>query len=128
MVAQWGMSKEVGPMNFGDDERQPFLGYSLSQGRSYSEETAARIDGEVRKMIDRAYEQTVKLLSANRERLDTLAHALLDREIITREEMFDLIGLNHQPGDDDDVTVPDLPAENHTTNSSQSNSTPTHLS
>lgn len=115
MVAQFGMSKEIGQLNFGDDERQPFLGYSLSQGRNYSEETASKIDAEVRRMIDRAYDQTLKLLSANRERLDKLAQALLEREVINRDEMFDLIGLEQLNEDADEVpAVVNPPTESHT--------------
>jgi cell division protease FtsH len=93
MVAQFGMSDEIGPINFGDDERQPFLGYSLSQGRNYSEATAARIDHEVRRMIDDSYKKTVELIQNNRDKLDRLASELLVREIINKDEMFAIINL-----------------------------------
>jgi cell division protease FtsH len=98
MVAQFGMSDQIGPINFGDDERQPFLGYSLSQGRNYSEATAARIDAEVRRMIDEAYSKTIELIQQNRDKLDRLASELLVREIINKDEMFAII--NVQPKDE----------------------------
>jgi len=94
MVTQFGMSDVIGPLNFGDEDRQPFLGYSIGQNRSYSEETAAKIDAEVRKLVDDAYVKTVKLLSNNRDKLDALAEALLAQEIIGYEEMFRVIGMS----------------------------------
>jgi cell division protease FtsH len=111
MVAQFGMSKEIGPLNFGDDERQPFLGYSLSQGRSYSEATAARIDSEVRKMVDTAYEQVVELMSQNRDKLDLLAEALMTNEVITKDQMFAIIGIEPKPQGEVNVTPPNTQAE-----------------
>jgi cell division protease FtsH len=104
MVAQFGMSDAIGPLNFGDDERQPFLGYSLSQGRSYGEETANKIDAEVRRMVDEAYEKTVRLLSQNRDKLDALAEALMREEVIGRAEMMRAIGME-ETQDAEDVNV-----------------------
>lgn len=93
MVSQFGMSDAIGPLNFGDDDRQPFLGYSLSQGRSYSEETAAKIDMEVREIVDSAYEQTLNLIETNRDKLEALADALLENEVIDQEEILEILGL-----------------------------------
>jgi cell division protease FtsH len=97
MVSQFGMSESFGLMNFGDDERQPFLGYSLSQGKSYSEETASEIDAEVRRVIRQAHEQTIALLTENKDKLIALAEALLVQEIIEQEEMLAIIGMNNDP-------------------------------
>lgn len=94
MVAQLGMS-ELGPINFGDEDRQPFLGYSLATGRNYSEETASKIDAEVEKLVSDAYEQTMALLSANREKLDLLADELLTNEIVERERVLEIVGSQH---------------------------------
>lgn len=93
MVAQFGMSEEIGPLNFGENDTQPFLGYTLSQGRHYSEETAARIDAEVHRLVDIAYKNTRKLLTENRDKLDGLAQALLDREVIERDEVLEIVGI-----------------------------------
>lgn len=94
MVSQFGMSETIGPLNFGDDERQPFLGYSLSQGRSYSEATAAKIDAEVRKIIDEIYVQAVELLGQNRDKLDAIADALMTHEVLGKEELLAVIGMS----------------------------------
>ncbi|MEO8610667.1 MAG: ATP-dependent zinc metalloprotease FtsH [Chloroflexota bacterium] len=92
MVAEFGMSDSMGPLNFGDNERQPFLGYSISQGRQYSEETAAQIDAEVRRIVEQAHRETVELLSHNREALDKLAGELLEHEIIEGARVMEIVG------------------------------------
>ncbi|PJF41120.1 MAG: ATP-dependent metallopeptidase FtsH/Yme1/Tma family protein [Chloroflexi bacterium] len=92
MVAQWGMTDEIGPLNFGDDDRQPFLGYSLSQGRQYSEETAARIDTEVRRLVEEAHVKTRALLTENRDKLEQLAHELLEHEIVEKKRVLEIAG------------------------------------
>ncbi len=94
MVANWGMSEEVGLINYGDDERQPFLGYSLSQSRPYGEGTASRIDVEVKRIIDGAYEETRKLLSGHRAELDVLANELLNEEIVDGDRVLEIAGVN----------------------------------
>ena len=94
MVANWGMSDEVGLLNYGDDERQPFLGYSLSQSRPYGEETASRIDSEVKRIVDDAYEQTRQLLSEKRAELDALANELLSEEIVDGERVLEIAGVS----------------------------------
>jgi cell division protease FtsH len=97
MVAEFGMSESIGPLNFGDNERQPFLGYSLSQGRNYSEETAARIDEEVRRIVDDTYKKTVQLLRDNREKLDRLAQELLTNEVVDGQRVMEIAGVMAQP-------------------------------
>ncbi|HRF95859.1 MAG TPA: ATP-dependent zinc metalloprotease FtsH [Aggregatilineales bacterium] len=97
MVSQFGMSESFGLLNFGDDERQPFLGYALSQGKSYSEETASEIDAEVRHVIKQAHEQTIALLTENKDKLIALAEALLVQEIIEQEEMLRILDMDTDP-------------------------------
>ena len=93
MVTQFGMSDTIGPINFGDDERQPFLGYSLSQSRSYSEDTASQIDSEVRRLVNQAHERALKLIRENRDKLEALAQELLDNEIVDRARVLELAGI-----------------------------------
>jgi cell division protease FtsH len=95
MVSQFGMSDAIGPLNYGDDERQPFLGYSLSQGRNYSEETAAKIDAEVHRLIEDAYGQTLRLMENHQDKLEALARALLEKEVIGQQEMYEIVGMSH---------------------------------
>ena len=107
MVSQFGMSEDIGPLNFGDDDRQPFLGYSLSQGRNYSESTASRIDAEVRRIVEDAYEHTLDLMEKHRDKLDSLANALLDHEVVEQEEMLSLFGMSEE-----EVMPEDVPDNN----------------
>jgi subtilisin family serine protease len=90
MVAQFGMSQSVGPLNFGDEETQPFLGYSLSQGRSYSEATAAKIDAEVKRLVEDAHRQTRQLLQEHSAQLDRLAQELLSNEIVEQARVLEI--------------------------------------
>jgi cell division protease FtsH len=92
MVAQFGMSEKIGPLNFGDHETQPFLGYALTQERSYSEETAAKIDLEVKRIVEEAHQQTVKLLRSHRDKLDGLAQELLENEVVSQDRLLEIVG------------------------------------
>jgi len=94
MVAQFGMSEAIGPLNFGDTETQPFLGYTIGQGRNYSETTAARIDAEVRKIVETAYQRTRTLLTQNRHKLDLIANELLSTEVVERDRLLELMGMD----------------------------------
>ncbi len=91
MVARWGMG-EIGLLAFRTDEHQPFLGYEMSQGRDYSEATAARIDRDVERLLDDAHEQVHTLLTSARSRLDALAEALLREETIEAPELERILG------------------------------------
>lgn len=92
MVSQFGMSDEVGLLNFGDSDTQPFLGYSISQGRNYSEETAARIDAEVRRIIDEAHTRTRTILEEHRDKLEAVAQELLNTEVVEGKRFYELLG------------------------------------
>jgi cell division protease FtsH len=91
MVTRWGMSN-LGLVAFKTDEQQPFLGYEISQGRDYSETTAARIDQEVQRLIEQAHQQVRSCLTQSRERLDRLVAALLREETISADELRDILG------------------------------------
>ncbi len=86
MVTKYGMSDVLGPMTFGSDNDEVFLGMSYAQTRDYSEQVAAEIDGEVKKIIDNAYATCEKLLSEHRDALDRVAEALMEKEKLTGEE------------------------------------------
>ncbi len=86
MVTTFGMSEELGPMTYGTSDDEVFLGRDFNKIRNYSEEVAAKIDREMRKIIDNAYNKTEKLLSENMEKLHRVAQALLDKETITGKE------------------------------------------
>ena len=91
MVTRWGMGK-LGPMVFQVDERQPFLGYEISQGREYSEATAARIDEEVQQLLEERHQAVRKLLANAREKLDRLVDVLLQDETVAQERLAEIFG------------------------------------
>jgi cell division protease FtsH len=86
MVCEWGMS-QLGPLTFGKKEEQIFLGREIAQHRDYSEDTAIKIDQEVRRIADDGYKAAVDILSANRDALDRIAKALLEREVLDASEI-----------------------------------------
>jgi cell division protease FtsH len=92
MVAHWGMSEVIGPVAFRQAEEHPFLGKEIHEQRQFSEETARIIDQEVQRFLTGASDEATEMLTEHREKLDSLAEALLDRETIVREEMTELFG------------------------------------
>jgi cell division protease FtsH len=101
MVSQWGMGK-LGLVAFKTDEQQPFLGYEISQGRDYSEATAARIDQEVQGLLEETHQQVIRRLNDARERLDRLVAALLQEETLGPEELNRILGPRPQAGPERD--------------------------
>ena len=86
MVCDWGMS-ELGPLSFGKKEEAIFLGREIAQHRDYSEDTAIRIDQEVKKIVNKAYDSARGILLTNREALERIAQALLEREVLDAVEL-----------------------------------------
>src|SRR5665213_2393590 len=86
MVCDWGMS-ELGPLAYGKKEEAIFLGREIAQHRDYSEDTAIHIDGEVRKIVTRAYDTARNILETNRVILERIALALLEREVLDATEL-----------------------------------------
>ncbi len=91
MVTQFGMSEVIGPLAVGDKEQEIFLGREFAQRREISERTAQMVDAEVKRLIDEAYARAMQIISENRELLDRIAVALLDRETIDREDLDRLV-------------------------------------
>jgi len=86
MVCEWGMSS-LGPLTFGKKEEQIFLGREINQHRDFSEDTALKIDAEVRRFVDEAYVRSKQILENHRETLVTMANALLEREVLDANEI-----------------------------------------
>jgi len=86
MVCEWGMST-LGPLTFGKKEEQIFLGREIAQHRDYSEDTAIKIDQEVRRIADDGYKAAVDVLSGHRETLEKIAMMLLEREVLDANEI-----------------------------------------
>jgi cell division protease FtsH len=91
MISQWGMSEKLGPVAFRRGEEHIFLGREMAQQRDFSEHTAQLIDDEVRKLVGELEEKAQEVLSEHREQLETLAEALLQKEILEAEEIQELI-------------------------------------
>ena len=91
MVCDWCMIDKLGPLTFGKKEEQIFLGREIAQHRDYSEDTAERIDEEVRNIVMENYERAIKLLKGNLNLLHRLAKELLDREVLDNNEIEKII-------------------------------------
>ena len=86
MVCEWGMSV-LGPLTFGKKEEAIFLGREINQHRDYSEDTAIKIDGEVRSIVTTGYDKARNILETRRDTLERIAQALLDREVLDATEL-----------------------------------------
>ena len=91
MIMQYGMSDTLGPIAYGEENHQVFLGRSVGQDRNYSEAVAGEIDKEVRRYIEEAYEDCRTLINDNRDKLDLIAQNLLERETLTANELEELM-------------------------------------
>ncbi|MGG5890316.1 ATP-dependent zinc metalloprotease FtsH [Falsiroseomonas sp. HC035] len=87
MVTEWGMSENLGMIAYGSNDQEVFLGHSVTQSKNLSEETARKIDGEIRSIIDAAYARATKVLSENIDELHLLAKGLLEHETISGDEI-----------------------------------------
>ena len=91
MVTEWGMSDKLGPLAYGENEQEVFLGHSVTQKKNISENTAQEIDKEVRKIVDEAYKKARLIIKKNINQLHRLAKGLLKHETLTGEEIKDVI-------------------------------------
>jgi cell division protease FtsH len=87
MVTQYGMTERLGAIKFGDSNSEPFLGRELGHQRNYSEEVAALVDEEVRRLVDAAHQEAFDVLVENRDVLDNLVLELLEHETLDKEEL-----------------------------------------
>jgi cell division protease FtsH len=91
MVCEWGMSEKLGPLTFGKKQEEIFLGREIARHRDYSEETAKKIDEEVRKIIDKSEKRVITIIKEHIKELHLLAKALLEKEVLTGDEIDKLI-------------------------------------
>ncbi|MGD9538027.1 MAG: ATP-dependent zinc metalloprotease FtsH [Alphaproteobacteria bacterium] len=87
MVTQFGMSDELGPLSYAENEQEVFLGHSIAQVKHISEGTATKIDSEIRRIVDEAYQRARQILEDHRDQLDGVANALLEFESLSGEEI-----------------------------------------
>ena len=91
MITRYGFSEKLGPIVYGHDNSEVFLGRDYSQGRNYSENVAAEIDGEIRELIDTSYENAKQILLSHRDQLDKVAHYLMEHEKIDGDDFVKLM-------------------------------------
>ncbi len=91
MITQYGMSENLGPLTFGHDPAQPFVGRDYGMGQEYSDETAQKIDAEIRRVVDEAYKMASNILTEHRAELDMVSQLLIDKETIDRDEFEALL-------------------------------------
>jgi cell division protease FtsH len=112
MVTQWGMSDLLGPLTYGDNQQEVFLGHSVAQTQNVSDETARKIDSEIRRFVDEAYETARNILSENDNELEIIAQGLLEYETLSGEEIADLLAgkAPHREDPDDETEAPKGPS------------------
>ena len=101
------MSSELGTIAYGENEEEVFLGRSVTKQQNMSEETARKVDSEIRKIVDKGYERAKKVLTDKIDDLHKLAKALLTYETLSGEEIENLINKNIYPKDKEDMQVED---------------------
>ena len=90
MVTQYGMTERLGAVKLGESNSEPFLGRDMGHTRNYSEETAAAVDGEIKALLGHAHQEAFEILERNRDVLDTLVLALLDKETLDKAEIAEI--------------------------------------
>ncbi len=105
MVCEFGMSERLGSLTYGRRERQMFLGRDLFEDRNYSEQTAVLIDEEIRRLIDTCYQRASQLLLDYRPQLESLAQALLDKEVLDGEAVKRIAGVTTSAGSSGSATL-----------------------
>lgn len=105
MVTRWGLSAEIGPLVYGQDEEEVFLGHSVTQSKHMSDETAAKIDVEIKDLLDRNYQRAEAIMKEKIDILHAMAAALIDLETINQDQIQDLME-GKQPRPPTDVEPP----------------------
>jgi cell division protease FtsH len=109
MVTQYGMSDELGPIQYGRGNHQVFLGRDFGEDRNYSETIAGKIDAEVRRIIDRCYTDARQILEANWDKVERMAASLLEHETVETEEVLAILNGRPWPKPAEPLPVDDLP-------------------
>jgi len=91
MVTQWGMSESMGPMVYGENEGEVFLGRSITTHKNVSEATMQQVDAEIRRIVDQQYGLARRLIEEHRDKVETMAKALLEWETIDAEQIDDIM-------------------------------------
>ncbi len=106
MITQWGYSKELGMVSYGDNQEEVFLGHSVARTQNVSEETARKIDSEIKRLVDDGYKTARMILTKKKKDLEALAQGLLEYETLSGDEITDLLNGKPPSRDDDDSAKP----------------------
>ncbi|MBQ7937339.1 MAG: ATP-dependent zinc metalloprotease FtsH [Oscillospiraceae bacterium] len=98
MVTRYGFSEKLGPIVYGSDENEVFLGRDYGQNKHYSDDIASDIDSEIRRLVDEAYAKTEAILVEHRDKLDAVAAVLMEKEKVTGKEFEDI--MNPKPAEE----------------------------
>ena len=111
MVTRWGLSDELGPLSYGDNQQEVFLGHSVTQTQNISEQTSQKIDSEIRKLVEGGYSTAYNLLKEKLDELHIVAKGLLEYETLSGKEIIDLLaGKPPVREQDDDSDKDDQPS------------------
>ncbi len=117
MVCKYGMSDTIGPVSWGEDEGEVFLGKQIARLPNYSEETASKIDYEVKRIIEESYKKAMDILKKYRDKIDEIAEILLKKETIEGEELDKLLkgelNLDHNGNETSGIKAKDVARENN---------------
>jgi cell division protease FtsH len=108
MVTQWGMSDSLGPMVYGENEGEVFLGRSITTHKNVSEATMQQVDAEIRRIVDQQYGLARRLIEENREKVERMARALLEWETIDSDQVEDIMA-GREPRPPKPATAPSSP-------------------
>lgn len=116
MVTEFGMSEKLGPLTFGNKQEEVFLGRDITRQRDYSEEVAAEIDEEVRRLVGECYTNARRILERHRDKLDAIAAALIEKESLNQDDIDAIVngpekGGEAAPTPKSDVVVADRGTE-----------------
>jgi len=119
MVCEWGMSEELGMVEYGESRDEVFLARDIAKAKNYSEETARKIDAEIKGIIDRAYAEAKRILSEKRDKLELIAEALLEYETLGGDQICDLIEHGEMKNPPQIPKPPALPSDSPSATSSK---------
>ena len=91
MVTRWGLSDELGTVSYGENQEEVFLGHSVSRQQNVSEQTAQKIDAEIRRLVEAGLDEARRILTVNRDQLEALAQGLLEYETLSGDEIKNLL-------------------------------------
>ena len=111
MVCEWGMSDELGMVEYGETREEVFLARDLAHPKGYSEDTAQKIDSEIKAIIDRAYAEAKRILNEKREQLELIAQGLLEYETLDGKQIQDILEFGEMKNPPRPTSPPDLPQE-----------------